>query len=317
MNHLPTIGNCPGTDRYIELSSDFVQCKCNCNSELNKRKISEQLFFNISWVKDIVKKNPSRSISDIDADVINKASKVNIKEEYLPGKGIWHNAINQLKVKYIQRLPRLYARLPQYLRQFSLRNKATSVALQGDQNNQFYRLFVGFPIAHAHGKLTMPVLVIDCFHYQCPSYDGVTIALSSRTGFGRSVIYAFGIIPMEDTNNISWFLQLCFLHGIDFNCALFTDQGPFLSAANAISRNFGVSFNLMLCVQHLLRNVIHRFPEFRKREMKTTLCSSITNATKARNMDEFFFKIDTMVERFLDLPEVTIETVKDLTFYLL
>ena len=150
-------------------------------------------------------------------DIINKAVEKNIPKQLLPRENPWHNAINQLKVHFIKQMPNLYATLPQYLRQFSLENQETSVALQGDQNNQFYRLFVGFPIAHAQGKLTMPILMIDCFHYQCPSYDGITIALTSRTVYGLLVVYAFGIIPTENANNIFWFSQLCLFHGVDFN----------------------------------------------------------------------------------------------------
>jgi hypothetical protein len=211
-----------------------------------------------------------------------------------------------------------YARLPQYLNEFSIKNCFSSVALQSDQYDQFYRLFVGFPIAHAHGKLTLPILMIDCFHYQCPSYDGVAIALTSKTGFGLTVVYAFGIIPTEDTNNISWFLQLCALHGIDFDCALFTDQGPLLLAANAITQNFeNVKFNLMLCLQHMIRNIIHRYPAFKQQGLKSVLSSTIDKASSARNMDIFFFHIDTMVAQFVDSSHVSIETVSDMTFYIL
>ena len=311
----PTIGNLAGTKKFIHLPSNLLQC--HCKRDRRQTKISEQLFFNIRWVQNIVARNPSRSITDIDMDVMNKAVEKNILKQSLPRENPRRNAINQLKVHFIKQMPNLYATLPQYLRQFNLENQETLVALQGDQNNQFYCLFVGFPIACAQGKLTMPILMIDCFHYQCPSYDGITIALTSRTGFGLSVIFAFGIIPTEDTNNISWFLQLCLLHGVDFNCALFTDQGPLLSAANAISQNFGISFNLMLCLQHLICNIIHRFPDFRKKEMKTALGSSINEALSARNMDKFFFYINTMVEQFLDLPCVSIKTVTEMITYIL
>jgi hypothetical protein len=269
-------------------------------------------------VREIVARNPSRSIGDLGTEVINKFAEEGIKKEQLPGTSARSNAIKQLKMKYIKGMTVYYARLPQYLEEFSVRNTLSSVALQSDQHDQFYRLFVGFPVAHAHGKITLPILMIDCFHYQCPSYDGIAIALTSKTGFGQSVVYAFGIIPAEDTNNISWFLQLCGLHGINFDCALFTDQGPLLSAANAISQTFPrVKFNLMLCLQHLIRNIIHRFPDFKRAELKSALSSSINNASSASNMDEFFFHIDTMVEQFLGSSGVRTEVVCGMTFYIL
>ena len=312
----PTVGHCPLSNTYLPFAT--TRLPCSCCKQRKKRKITDQLFFNVRWVQETVAKNPSHTIGAIDAEVIRKFSEHRISKDCLPGKGARQNAISQLRVKYIERLPIYYARLPQYLKEFSEKNQLSSVALQSDQDDQFYRLFVGFPIAHEHGKLTLPILTIDCFHYQCPSYDGIAIALTSRTGFGLSVVYAFGIIPTEDTNNISWFLQLCVLHGIDFNCALFTDQGPLLSAANAISQRFPqVKFNLMLCLQHLIRNIIHRFPDFKKGELKSALSSSVDNASSARNMDEFFFHIDTMVERFLDSSAACIQTVCDMTFYIL
>ena len=51
--------------------------------------------------------------------------------------------------------------------------------------------------------------------------------------------------------------------------------------------------------------------------MKTALGSSIHEALSARNMDKFFFYIDTMVEQFLDLPFVSIKTVTEMVTYIL
>ena len=153
----------------------------------------------------------------------------------------------------------LYHKLPQFLRMFLHENPSASAVLQPHSHRStetpelmFGRLFIGFPIAVHQHILTLPVLQIDSFHYQCYSYDGVAIILCSKTGFGSIILLAFAIIPVEDTNNIAWFLQLCVRHGIDFSsCPLFTDRGPLLSAVSRLSA-VGFNANIMMCLQHFM-----------------------------------------------------------------
>ena len=58
-----------------------------------------------------------------------------------------------------------FLEFPVFLKMLVERNEqTTSVALQTeDGNDTFLRFFMGFPIALELGKLTMDVLVADCF----------------------------------------------------------------------------------------------------------------------------------------------------------
>ena len=110
-----------------------------------------------------------------------------------------------------------FLELPVFLQLLVERNEqTTSVALQTeDGNDTFLRFFMGFPIALELGKLTMDVLVADCFHYKTPSYEGVCMNIVSRTGFGCTILCAIAIIPIEDSNHICWVLQMCLRHGLE------------------------------------------------------------------------------------------------------
>merc|ERR1712115_477414 len=140
--------------------------------------------------------------------------------------------ISTLHLAAIHKSQFFYHKMSAYLNLFLEQNPGASAALQPhfflnspSSEPMFGRLFVGFPIAAHQNILTLPVLQINCFHYQCYSHDGVAVVLCSKTGFGKIVLLAFGMIPVEDTNNLAWFLQLCARHGIDFATSpLFTDR---------------------------------------------------------------------------------------------
>ena len=82
---------------------------------------------------------------------------------------------------------------------------------------------------------------------------------------------AIGIIPVENIDHISWFLQLCALHGIDLNCALFTDRGPLLSAARYLHESTTLKLSLMFCLEHVKRNICHKFDEIKKEDSKKSV----------------------------------------------
>ena len=81
--------------------------------------------------------------------------------------------IQQLQLTYIY----------QFFLSFAGDISDASVVLQGDK---FYPLFVGFPVAKHHRRLMLPILLVDCLHYQSPQYNGVAIVFVSKTGFGRA-----------------------------------------------------------------------------------------------------------------------------------
>ena len=157
-------------------------------------------------------------------------------------------------------------------------------------------------------------MFIDCSHYQCPFYDGISIFLTSRSGCGSTLLLAFGIIPVKNMDHISWFLQLCALHGINFDCALFTDQGPLLSAAQKLSKTSRpLKLSLMFCLQHLIRNVCHRFSniqtDFPLKECHEGMAHSET-------MESFFKSFGCFIEKVFK-SGLHIKTVVDIAFYVL
>ena len=183
----------------------------------------------------------------------------------------------------------------------------------------FGRLFVGFPIAEHQKLLTLPVLQIDCFHYQCYSYDCFAIILCLKTGFGKIILLAFGIIPVEDTNNIAWFLQLCVRHGIDFSdCPLFTDRGPLLAAVRKLD-TVGFNVNIMICLQHFIQNIRHNHPHFFKNKHEAGLLieNAVHNASEVLTVEHFFVVFRTLVSQLLKLCSDQLNSIVELMSYVL
>ena len=245
-------------------------------------------------VRDLVKNNVLLTRAAL-VDMIKKLPV--FQSVPLPSDISLTNMARDLKLVYHFKMVEYYHLLPKYLHDFSSLNPGATVALQSDQHHQFYRVFVGFPIAKFHGIVTLPILVVDCFHYQCPQYDGTAIVMATKNGFGHSIFLAFGIIPSEDTNSVAWFLQMCAKHGIDYaKSPLFTDQGPLLSAARILTDRYDYTFIIMLCLQHLLRNVRHKFPEYTKGLFGTTVETSLRQANQVTSMEAFFDVLTGIVE---------------------
>ena len=67
---------------------------CNCDPKV-KGKISDQLFFNVKFVCDIVFNNPSGK--DVDNDIVNGfATHHQVDKKWLPSKAHRNNVIAQL-----------------------------------------------------------------------------------------------------------------------------------------------------------------------------------------------------------------------------
>jgi hypothetical protein len=141
---------------------------------------------------------------------------------------------------------------------------------------------VGFPIALEVGQLTMNVMVTDCFHQKSKNYDGVVMHTVSQTGFGRTVLCVIAIILIEDTNHIAWVIQMCWRHGMDLQCCLFTDQGPLLAAARTLFEKFRIKLKLQLCLQHIIRCIRAMFPKLFKKKKKLGEKNIIINGSLKR-----------------------------------
>ena len=313
----------PKICKYSHKTIDSAMCLCKCGDVgYGTTSMTDIAFANLPIVRNIVKHGTTKTAPELCANILLELLIRHDRERFPKSPRIC-NVLQQLLVIYIHKLRTLYRQLPGFLINFSSVNKDISVALQSDDHNQFYRLFVGFPIAKHHGRLTIPILIVDSFHYQSTHYDGVAIVIVSKTGFGRTIILAVGIIPTEDTNNVAWFLQMCERHGINFaDSALFTDQGPLLSAVRAMKNYSAFDCIIMLCLQHILRNIRHNFPEFfllqGGKNMKEDLCSyAMHNASLTTNMDAFFNIIQQMFDDMAQLFPKYINRVVEMALYIL
>jgi hypothetical protein len=193
-----------------------------------------------------------------------------------------HPTFTDVKYSVINYLCRIiseeYKYLPGLVKAlYDFNQKTVSVALQADSEDRFCRWFIGFPIAKYHGVLTQPPYIVDCFHSKCKMYGGRTFLFASRTGFGRTVIEAMAYIPDESAGHICWIIQMCWRHGMKLEDAIFTDQGPFLAAMNALNMEFMVSFFTMLCLQHIFRNIHDGFRVLFADEKEKKLFRSMMN----------------------------------------
>ena len=223
---------------------------------------------------------------------------------------ILSEVVQSLHIRSIYQSQFLYHKLPAYLQKFLRENPSASAALQphfesvGEgKESMFGRLFVGFPVAEFQNVLTLPVLQIDCFHCQCHSYDGVGITLCSKTGFRKIILLAFGIIPVEDTNNVAWFLQLCVRHGMNFSDRpLFTDRGPLLSAVRQLDK-VGFNVNIMICLQHFIRNIRHMHPLFFKNDHEAgpLIENAVHDASEVLTVEHFFVVFRSLQSPLFDL----------------
>ena len=274
-----------------------ISCTCHKNQ---KGKVSDHLFLNSSLSRDFVSKKFWVTPGMINRDLVTIfTQRKDVHEQQLPSLSHRKEAIDFLVARELDKLRRRYHQFPAFLRTLLWdngfipsgfqNNSMVSVALQGTFGKEpnFHRVFVGFPIACLGQQVHIPVLFIDFYHYQCPQYDGKLGSLSSKLGDGSIVTLAIAIIPNEDTNNIAWFIQLCALHGIDFDCALFTDRGHIISAVRQLTLTTNLKFNLMFCLQHLKRNVWHKFPALKEPPMNEKVKTLLEKAAKAETSAKF------------------------------
>jgi hypothetical protein len=80
-----------------------------------------------------------------------------------------------------------YCHLPSFLRRFHSLNPQSTVALQVDDHDCFFRMFVAIPRAAAIFRaICLPMLFIDGVFYKMPLYDRVLILVVAKSGNGSS-----------------------------------------------------------------------------------------------------------------------------------
>ena len=149
------------------LSKKKCTSTCLCSST-QKEKLSDQLFFDCLFVREIVYSCYDEAPAHIDGKVKQHCHGMNLPISQLPAERTRYKVYSQLQVIYIeQRLKRQYEQLPQRLNEIGKQNPQLSLTLQKDSLGRFYRCFLGFPIGlpeHLE-NFSYPVMFIDCSHY--------------------------------------------------------------------------------------------------------------------------------------------------------
>jgi hypothetical protein len=83
--------------------------------------------------------------------------------------------------------------------------------------------------------------------------------------------------------------------------AIFTDQGPFLAAINALNSKFLLPFYVMLCLQHIFCNAYSTFgPLFKQTDSKDEFTTMMNAASFCEDQDTFFETIFYYLHNKLD-----------------
>lgn len=138
-----------------------------------------------------------------------------------------------------------YSLIVPLLAQLERKNKGSRVAVEVDQQNRFFRAFVAFGIAVQSQKYNVPVLGFDGTHSKNSKYNGVLLTLINRDGIGQNVTLATAFVPVENEDNIVWFLYHSIDAGINFtNVPVFCDRGKIRAAIKTVMR-------LIICEIHI------------------------------------------------------------------
>ena len=310
--------NCSLSNTLVSTESHLVQCTCK---EDTIPTITRDLIANLPLFHTIIRTQPVQKTS-LD-DFRRRMAPLYPAMRFVKDTCLCKCRIAVLNSINNTELPDRYARLPAFLNEMSSLNEYLSTVLQAAEgSNEFFRYFHAFPIARHHGLLTQAISVIDCCHWKCNSYDGVMLFLVSKTGFGKTILLAVAILPVEDAASIAWFIQNCWRHGMTLEFPIFTDQGPMLAAARAIYKKFRVLFFLVLCLQHIIRRIRANFPSlFGKgklaKQVDSIVRSSVNEAHYAPTQLHFFDTIQNMVLSLISIRPDEKSVCIDVGLYLL
>jgi hypothetical protein len=101
-----------------------------------------------------------------------------------------------------------YTRLPQFLRDFKKNNPTSTVVLQLDGEDCFYRLFISLPMAkELFNACCLPLLFHDGVFVKIPLCDGTILLVVAKDGNGSTVPLALAFVPSEVIEHIAWVMR--------------------------------------------------------------------------------------------------------------
>ena len=131
------VGNHKHSSTKLKNSVPTTQCRCNCQTH-TKDRLSDQLFFNIRYVRETVSQNYWKATAYIDEKIVDHFKTCGIQPNKLPSLAHRKQAIAKLLDLEINKMRQRYHQMPQFFKQLSLDDPRMSVALQNDHNNHFY-----------------------------------------------------------------------------------------------------------------------------------------------------------------------------------
>ena len=243
----------------IDPYSIFVHCP-SCESKDTKPKRSvyqylkeSQLLINLVKRQQFVKPNKSSVNHEL------------IISGLCLGKGVvTHKTINRVIAslkKIVNWYSHYYLMLVKYLQVYHDKNPSSSVVVQADQNNRFYRVFVSIPSSALVFKtLCIPFYFIDGTFHKTANYDGVLIQLCGKHGFGGSLRLCSAWVPTESAAHFAFFVLTMKNSGFDIeNVPFMSDRGHLLAAGRLLNTVCGITISVKYCMEHIIRNTIGKF----------------------------------------------------------
>ena len=131
----------------------------------------------------------------------------------VPLQGFSRSTFSRLKfwfhALYRTQQSNLYMLVSEYLDRIHSINPEMTVCLQKDTSNCFCRMFVAIPHASTiFQKLCLPAVHMDGTFFKTSLYDGVLILVVATSGNGSLLLLAAAWVPVEDTQNLRFVLDM-------------------------------------------------------------------------------------------------------------
>ena len=151
--------------------------------------------------------------------------------------------------------------LVKYLDVYQDSNITSTVMVQVDRHNQFYRVFVSISsCTRVFKSLFVPLYFIDDTFHKATDHDGVLIQLCSNHGFGGFLPLCGAWVPTESAAHFAFFILTMKNIGFEFeNVPFMSDRGHLLAAARMLLIVSGISISIKFCIEHIIRNTVANF----------------------------------------------------------
>ena len=115
-------------------------------------------------------------------------------------------------------------------------------------------------VTYVFNSSCLPMYFVDGAFYKSGLYDGVAITLGCKHGFGGALQLMAAWVPCENTSHYVFLLLAMKAMDMDIeNIPFMTDRGHMIAAVRFLFKTTGMVISLKFCLEHLIRNVQHKF----------------------------------------------------------